>query len=439
MAKTSLKKTGKNMLCAVLEWQVVRLRKKHDMQVVAVAGSIGKTSTKLAIAHMLEGTKRVMYQTGNYNDRLTVPLVFFGRKLPGLFNVLAWLRIFIANEYTIRLREYYDIVVVELGTDGPGQMKDFAYLQPDITVVTAITPEHMEYFHTLDNVAAEELVVCDYSADVLINTDDIPAKYLDGRRVETYGLSDAADYQAAGLKTQSLKGMDVTLRLREDKPFKVRTSFLGKPGAKIVLAAAAVGNKLGLIQDEIVHGISGIKPFAGRMQLLPGIKGSTIIDDTYNASPEPVMAALDILYALQAPQRIAILGSMNELGDFSRQAHQDVGNYCDAKKLDLVITIGEEAEQFLAPAALQKGCDVHSFRDPYKAGEFVRMKLKDGAVVLAEGSQNGVFAEESLKPILLDADDAGKLVRQSGDWMKRKQRSLGLVPADYTIQNQEAV
>jgi UDP-N-acetylmuramoyl-tripeptide--D-alanyl-D-alanine ligase len=427
MAKLSPKKIGRELVCRILESQVRRLRKKHTFQVIAVVGSIGKTSTKLSIAHALEPTRRVMYQTGNYNDRVTVPLIFFGRRLPSLVNFIAWARIFLMNEATIRLPKYYEVVIVELGTDGPGQLQDFAYIQPDISVVTAVTPEHMEYFKTLDAVAAEELSVCDFSGKVLANVDDTPAKYLKGRSVLTYGLSEGATYRATELKHNGLQGTEVELQLGVVPAFPATARILGKQGIKIMLAAAAAAELAGLNQEEIQRGVQEIAPFSGRMQVLPGLRGSTIIDDTYNASPQPVIAGLDVLYGSDTSQRIAILGNMNELGDYSQEAHETVGAYCDPSKLDLVVTIGPDAEKYLAPAAEDRGCRVKSFSSPYEAGDYVKANLKEGAVILAEGSQNKVFAEESLKVLLADKADEKKLVRQSADWMRTKSKQF--VPA----------
>jgi UDP-N-acetylmuramoyl-tripeptide--D-alanyl-D-alanine ligase len=157
---------------------------------------------------------------------------------------------------------------------------------------------------------------------------------------------------------------------------------------------------------------------------LPGIKNSTLIDDTYNASPVAAKAALDVLYAGQAPQRIAILGSMNELGGYSPEAHREVGDYCDPSKLNLVVTIGKDANQYLAPAAAVRGCQVATFINPYKAGNYVGEQLQEGAVVLAKGSQNRVFAEEALKVLLANAGDADKLVRQSPYWRSVKAKQF---------------
>jgi UDP-N-acetylmuramoyl-tripeptide--D-alanyl-D-alanine ligase len=136
------------------------------------------------------------------------------------------------------------------------------------------------------------------------------------------------------------------------------------------------------------------------------------------------MAGLDVLADAPAEKRIAILGSMNELGDYSKEAHEEVGNYCDPAKVDLVVTIGKMARDMLAPVAAQKGCVVESFLSPYEAGRYVKEQLKDGTVVLGEGSQNGVFAEEALKQLLADPADAAKFVRQSPNWLDLKKRQF---------------
>jgi UDP-N-acetylmuramyl pentapeptide synthase len=162
------------------------------------------------------------------------------------------------------------------------------------------------------------------------------------------------------------------------------------------------------------------------MQILAGKRGSIIIDDTYNASPVAVEAALDVLYATEAPQHIAILGSMNELGEDSATLHSEVGGYCNPKKLDLVVTIGKEAKENLAPVAKNQGCQVETFMSPYEAGRFVATKLQTSGVVLVKGSQNGVFAEEAVKQLLANQSQARKLVRQSSYWLGVKQRQFNI-------------
>lgn len=420
MGPVSFKGIGKDLLCRQLEKQVRQLRKKNDFVVVAVAGSVGKTSTKLAIAKTLGASRRVLWQEGNYNDRLTVPLIFFGQQQPGLYNPFVWRKILRENSRRLKKPYPYDVVVVELGTDAPGQLKRFAYLEPDITVLTAIADEHMSQFESLKAVAEEELVPLDYSKLSLLNTDDIPLKYMPKSSHTSYGLLTDADYRVMSRQDRSLQGQKLTIRLPGDKQLDTEVAAPGSQGAKIALAAVAVADMLGLSPTEIKKGLRAITPVAGRMQILAGKEGSLIIDDTYNASPVAVEAALDVLYGTDAKQRIAILGSMNELGTDSARLHSEVGGYCNPAKLDLVVTIGREAAENLAPVAKNQGCEVQTFMNPYEAGECVRHHLKQGTVVLAKGSQNGVFAEEAIKVLLANSSQERKLVRQSAYWLKRK-------------------
>jgi UDP-N-acetylmuramoyl-tripeptide--D-alanyl-D-alanine ligase len=212
--------------------------------------------------------------------------------------------------------------------------------------------------------------------------------------------------------------MKPTSKLTVDSP------LLGSQGAKAVLAAATVAHYFGWDVDAIANGIGSITPVSGRMQLLDGRNGSAIIDDTYNASPVAVRAALDVLYVMPQKYKIAILGSMNELGDESQAAHEEIGAYCDPHKLSLVITVGNAAKEYLAPAAQAAGCTVQSFLSPYEAGNYVTDFVTSNTAVLAKGSQNGVFAEEAIKPLLADKTDALKLVRQSPYWLQIKKQQF---------------
>jgi UDP-N-acetylmuramoyl-tripeptide--D-alanyl-D-alanine ligase len=414
---------GKKFLCDLLEGQVVRLHAAHSFRVVAVVGSVGKTSTKLAIAHTLAKERQVQFQEGNYNDRLTVPLVIFGHELPNLLNIVAWAKILTANERIIRRGISFDVAVVELGTDGPGQIAEFAYLKPDITVVTAIAPEHMEFFKTLDAVAAEELMVTNFSEQVLVNIDDTPPEYVEGKSVTTYGLADTADMHISSWASKSLDGVTFKLKLG-GKTETFSSPMMGLAGAKISAAGVTVAHMLGMKTTAIRTALAALPLVAGRMQLLPGIKHSRLMDDTYNASPTSVEAALDVLAEVKAPQRIAILGSMNELGDYAAEAHRHVGAYCNPQNVDLIVTVGNNAKTYLAPEAEKNGCTVKSFISPYEAGRFVREQLKEGAVVLGKGSQNGVFIEEALKLLLQNPADSKKFVRQSPGWLSAKRRQF---------------
>lgn len=427
VAAINVKAIGKSVLCILFEAQVVRLRKKYDFTIVAVVGSVGKTSTKLAVAQVLEHAgKKVQYQQGNYNDRLTVPLVVFGQEMPSLFNLGAWRKIYRNMRRVVRRGYEYDVVVLELGTDGPGQIRQFAYLMPDITIVTAVAEEHMEYFGTLDAVAAEELSLVEFSEKVLLNTDDVAAHYRETLTYTGYGLLQKnVDYYIES-RHETIKGQEIQCYIGSHNFAQGTIAYLGPQGRKIVLAAAAVAHMLN-VESEVIDGaLAKLEPFAGRMQILTGIKDTTLIDDTYNATPAAVEAALHVLSHADASHRVAVLGSMNELGSYSAEAHKMVGASIDAKKISLVVTVGAVAQDYLAPAAAEQGCEVVSFLSPYEAGAYLKENVKAKSTILFKGSQNGVFCEEALKPLLADKTDAKKLVRQSPYWMKQKRKQFSL-------------
>ncbi len=420
-----MKKLAKRMVAAVLGYQVRKLQAKNDFKVVAVAGSVGKTSTKLAIAQVLSTKFKVRYQNGNYNDLVSVPLIFFGETLPNLFNPLAWLGVFWRNQRQLKRRFPYEVVVVEVGTDKPGDIEEFkAYLKADLGVLTAVTPEHMLLFKDMAAVAREEFGLADLAAKLIINADMIEPKYHRDRRVDaTYALSQAADLQLTNLKFDGLNSsFDVLWRGKH--LLKAEHEAIAEPRLYSAAAAIAVAAELGLTPAQIKAGLDLIKPVNGRMQQLAGVKHSTIIDDTYNASPEAMKAALATLYRLPAKQKIAILGNMNELGDYSKQAHEEIGRLCLPDELDQLVTIGADANDYLATAAEAKGCKVNRFDDPVAAGEYLKEVIKDGGLILAKGSQNGVFAEEAIKPLLANAADRKKLVRQTPAWLKIKSKQF---------------
>ncbi len=421
-----MKRTARKIIVAILGWQVRRLRKKNAITVIAVVGSIGKTSTKFAVARTLSSMKSVRWQEGNYNDLVSVPLVFFGRNMPSLLNPFAWLGILLTNELQIFGSYSYDVVVLELGTDGPGQIEEFGqYVESDITIVTALTPEHMEYFANLDAVAAEELSVAGYSKKLLVNADLCnEAYYKDLKdKVVTYGEKGAdiviskivftADNAAFTLKRDKATWLDLEI------------NAVSKGEIYSATAASLVAEQLKLTDAQITDSVRALTPVSGRMQRLKGIHNSLILDETYNASPEAVFAALDSLYVIKAPHKIVLLGNMNELGDFSEDAHIQIGEYCDPKQLDLVVTLGPDANNYTAKSAKAAGCKVKSFDNPYDAGEYIKSVMKPESVILAKGSQNRVFAEEAVKLLLADPGDKSKLVRQSADWMKKKQANFG--------------
>lgn len=416
----------KKIIRLLLERNVKKYLKTHKPLLVLITGSVGKTSTKQAVATVLSEKYRIRAHSGNHNTHFSVPTAIMGIEYPeNPRSISQWRTVLQAMKLRIDGEKDVDVIIQELGTDTPGDIAQFGrYLTADIAVVTAVSEEHMEFFETLDAVAKEELSIATFSKLTIVNRDDIAeeyAKYADTHAIDTYGLGEKAEYRLVIEPASPLDGRIGTLITPEWDKSSVTLQLVGEHSLKVALAAACVGAKLGLTSQQVVMGLSKVKPVAGRMQVLRGVENSTIIDDTYNASPLAVAAALKTLGDVEAPQRIAILGSMNELGNTSAQAHEKVGKLCDPAKLDWVVTIGEEAEKYLAPAAQSKGCQVKSFKSPYDAGGFVHSVLKPGAVVLAKGSQNGVFAEEAVKVLLHSLEDEEKLVRQSQSWLDRKE------------------
>lgn len=412
-----MKRFLKSIVVKILSWQVRQLYARNNFKTVAVVGSIGKTSTKFAIANTVATTNKVAWQQGNYNDVVSVPLIFFGQRLPSLFNPLSWLVVFIKNQTQIYQYDK-EVIVIELGTDGPGQIKDFKqYLQVDVAVVTAITPEHMENFTDIAAVAKEELSVATFSKKLVVNHDLVEGEFLKDikKQIITYGQKNA----------------DVTLSTSGGlKIKKSRKQWISAdPVASIMeayskTAAAIVAHELNVKDEDIQSSLSEFKPVPGRMQILEGIKGSLIIDDTYNASPDACIAALHTLYQRENKHKVALLGNMNELGSHSKQEHQRVGQYCDPKQLDLVVTLGPDANKYLAQTATNRGCKVESFDTPYEVGEYVAKHLKPDSLILAKGSQNKVYMEEALKSLLANKSDENMLVRQSKSWLKKKKKNF---------------
>lgn len=417
----------KSIVRSRLEKYVKKYFRHHHPKLIVVVGSVGKTVTKHTIASALRvAGNKVRMAEGNFNSEMSVPLAILGVDYPeeGVHSVKAWLSVFKKMKAKIKSDDDLDYIVQELGTDHPGEIAHFGtYLKPDLAVVTAITPEHMENFRDMNAVANEELDVTDYSKMVLINMDDCSPAYIQDSFL-TFGLDSKVDYGFKITQGDPLKGYSGIFKSRELGPIEVTTPVTCEQQLKSMLAAAAVLAKFGASAKQITEAFSKVQAVPGRMQILKGKNNTTLIDDTYNSSPAAVEAALKTLYDIDAPERIAVLGSMNELGETSEAEHKKLGELCDAKKLSLVVTVGEEAKKYLAPVAKKNGCKVESFLNPKLAGEYVKEQARQSAVILYKGSQNGVFAEEALKCMLKNKEDEKKLVRQSKLWMAQKKELL---------------
>jgi len=399
-----------------------------EVKLVVVTGSVGKTSTKVAIATVLSEHFRVRLHESNHNTQMSTPLAILGIEYPkNIKNVFEWLAVFRAAKNRIEAPTDVDVIVQELGSDRIGEVPYFgSYLKPDIAVITAVAAEHMEFFKTIEAVAQEELSVANYSKTALINKDDIDgqfAKYLNNASINTYGTSGSAEYHFIS-KDYNVKdghvGMFFAPEFPDPMPATIRV--LGEHTLRPAIAAAAVGVKLGMDTTQLVRGLDKLHSLPGRMNKLQGFNKTIIIDDSYNSSPLAAKSSLRTLYQMNVTHRIAVLGDMNELGETSAVEHEELGKLCDPNQLAWVVTVGEQSEKYLAPAAKSRGCQVKSFHDALSAGAFVRKIVDEGDAILFKGSQGGIYLEEAVKMLLLDAADEAQLVRQSPKWMLIKNK-----------------
>jgi UDP-N-acetylmuramoyl-tripeptide--D-alanyl-D-alanine ligase len=411
-----------------LERAVKKYFKKHpEVKLVVVTGSVGKTSTKRALATLLSQRYRVQMENNNHNTEMSAPLGILGIEYPidTVRSVGAWMAVFKAARKRIKDPTGVDVIIQELGSEHPGEIAEFAkYLKPDIAVITGVTPEHMEFFGTLEAVAQEELLAANFSQLAVINRDDIAgeyATYVTNTNLTTYGSSSAAEYRFEETNfslEDGYSGQIIAPELAE--PLAVtEIHVVGEHSLRPIMGAVAVSLKLGVSPEDIQKGLQAIRPMPGRMNPLKGIDSTIVIDDSYNSSPAAASAALQALYALQVPQRIALIGSMNELGMSSPDEHRKLGELCDPGLLSWVVTVGDEAEKHLAPAARARGCQVKSFKSAIDAGAFVRSVTEPGAVILVKGSQGNIYTEEAVKVLCLMSEDV-ELVRQEPHWIKIK-------------------
>ncbi|HUQ43402.1 MAG TPA: UDP-N-acetylmuramoyl-tripeptide--D-alanyl-D-alanine ligase [Candidatus Limnocylindria bacterium] len=349
-------------------------RARFDPLVVGVTGSIAKTSTKEAIAAVLGTTMRTLRTEGNQNNEIGMPLTL------------------------LRLGPDHRAAVLEMGMYVGGDIAELARLaKPKIGVVTAVHGVHMSRIGSIAAIekAKGELVEALPSDGVaVLNQDDRRVSRMADRtaaRVLTYGLSPDADVGADEVASAGFEGMRFTLRLpptRGGRPTRLpaRIPGLGKLSVHNALAAAAVGHAAGIEPPIVVHALAGGWSSAHRGQV-HRLGRITIIDDSYNASPPSVTAALDLLAGLPG-RRIAVLGEMLELGKGAATGHREVGTAA-AATVDLLVTVGPGATG-IAAGARAAGLDASRIleaRDRDAALDLLRGRLRDGDVVLVKASR----------------------------------------------------
>lgn len=396
--------------------------------VIAVAGSVGKTSTKLMLAHMLQ-TKRVSYMDDSYNNGLGLYLSVFQQKIPtSLRSPFSWIGVFIRS-LLLFTRRGPDILILEYGIDHPGDMDDMiSFIRPHISILTAVTPEHMEYMKTLDGVADEETKVLIAATKYAVyNNDDIKDRYIpDLKTAYAYGSqpSNAASYT---IHTWHKDGAGVDITVQGNQLSDIKVNFISEPLIRQLTGAALVAKLLGVDNDTLRRQLETAQPAASRMRLFEGVHSSTLIDDTTNFSPDAGIEALKALKRLPATRHIAILGNMHELGDYADEGFERVAE--EFNDIDILALVGDLSIEKFKPYALARGFSENNnlflYPSSVTAGIDFRDKLESGDIVLIKGPFGGFYLEEAVKKLLKNQADAKYLTRQSDFWQVKKSKIFG--------------
>jgi UDP-N-acetylmuramoyl-tripeptide--D-alanyl-D-alanine ligase len=361
-------------LCIVVDDVLVALqqtarfwRRKLSLRVIGITGSVGKTTSKELIAEVLSQRYKTFKSAGNFNNEIGLPIS------------------------VLNMHEDHERAVLEMGFYVIGEIALLADIAvPEIGVITNIGTVHAERAGSQEAIyqgKAELIRALSNTGVAILNYDDQMVKRMAAEtsaRVIFYGLDPRADLWADEVEGLGLDGVRFRLHYGRET-LHVRIPMIGRHSVHTALRAAAVGLVEGLDWGQVLAGLRVGNPQL-RLVAVPGRNGSLLLDDTYNASPESTMAALNLLSELDG-RKVAVLGDMLELGQYERQGHQMVGNLA-AKVADVLVTVGPRAHMIAeqAQAAGLKGT-VSQFEDAQQAMDYLKNTLTNGDVVLVKGSR----------------------------------------------------
>ncbi len=429
----------KKIVVGILTWESRLIIRKYKPFVVAVTGSVGKTSTKDAIYDALKDSDGFMRKSDKgFNSEIGLPLTIIG--VPNAWRDFGgWLRnIFAGLKLLLSHANYPDCLILEVGADHPGDIRKVAkWLKPDIAVITRIsrTPVHVEFFKSPEEVFEEKAALAEAvkpGGTLVVFADDEKVMSL-GERVKARGVS-VLSYGFS--ENASVRGSDIKVLYEEGAPagisFDLRyegvsnlvsvKGVIGETQVYPILAAVAVAKAKGVDRESVSKTLYYSKAPRGRMNLLPGVNGSTLIDDTYNSSPDAVIAAINVFKGLQcAGSKIAVLGDMMELGKFSATEHRRMGEMAP-RFVDRLVTVGQRSK-LTAEEALKIGMtseNVKTFDNSRDAATHLASIVKSGDIVLIKGSQS-IRMERITAALLREPEKAAKLlVRQEREWLAKE-------------------
>ncbi len=387
---------------------------RYQPKIIGVTGSVGKSSAKEAIYYALRKKFRVRRNFGNLNNELGVPLTIIGEKKPGGKNPFLWLKIFFKGIFSIFYQpKYPKILILEMGVDKPGDMAYLtSFIKPQIGVFTAIGefPVHLEFFPEKGKLVEEKSLLLKSlpkNGLAVLNYDDLSVRELgdeleEKTKIDYYGFGQGASMQISNYETRitdlAKNDFGASLKLYSQGsiiPVWLK-GILGRHYAYAAAAAASVGLHLGMNLVEISEALVDCQPLNGRINLVPGIKKSILIDDTYNSSPMAVIAALELMNDIYnqlkeqgiKSRRIAVLGDMLELGNKTEQAHRKIGQEA-AEQSDLFFAVGERmifaAEQ--ASKIMDKD-NIFRYHRSQETGLPLQDQMQENDIVLIKGSRS---------------------------------------------------
>ncbi len=340
-------------------------RRRFTQPVIGVTGSNGKTTVKEMIASILHtafGGNHYLATQGNLNNEIGVPLTLF------------------------RLQASMKAAVIEMGMNHPGEIARLAEIAaPDVGLVNNAQREHQEFMASVEAVAIENgAVILHLPANgcAVFPADDVYTplwtSYAGSRRILSFGLNEQAQVRC----TYEVKDFGSVLHIHaEGQQFDVQLAAAGVHNVRNALAACAATLAIGITSEKIVQGLQAFAPVAGRLQRKSAKNGALVIDDTYNANPDSVRAAIDVLAVAPSP-RTLILGDMGEVGSEGVAFHEEIGAYAKAKHIDEIFTLGELARH----ASTAFGNHGRHFNDMDELNKVVG-NLASTASVLIKGSR----------------------------------------------------
>lgn len=341
-------------------------RKQLNIPVIAVTGSCGKTTTKSILAAILGQVGQVNYSQASYNNDFGLPLTL------------------------LQTNAEHDFCVLEMGANHPGEIAYLTHIaKPTVAIVTMAAPVHLEGFGDLPGVAAAKGEIfqgLNEDGTGIINVDDRFFSYwkdlLDQHNSCSFAIDAQADVRATGIKTDSTHQTHFVLHYGEDAK-KICLPLIGEHHVYNVLAAVAACLNIGISFSTVVKGIESIEPVDKRMVKLSGLNNAQILDDSYNANPTAVLAAIKVL-ANSFGEKILVLGDMGELGDQAQCLHQEVGRNAKEQGIDAFFTYGELAKA----SATAFGTGAEHFCDQQLLVDKLRPLLTPTTTVLVKGSRS---------------------------------------------------